>query len=249
MSRSDYYSAFMDAIHQGHSADPQVAALLAQPAFAVYRNTIFKGVTDALAANYPAVRRLVGQAWFHSAALAYARQHMPDDACLITYGQHLPAFLAGVQAAADLPYLADVAALDRCWSESHLAADDPLLNAAGLHAALTAGRNVRLTLHAAARWHWSAQHPCYAIWDASRRDDTAPMEQTEWRGEGALLTRPQGSVLWRQIGYGTCCFLDACRAGADIAEAAALALANEPDIDVAAMLGELLQAGAFTCFH
>ena len=60
MSRSDYYSAFMDAIHQGHSADPQVAALLAQPAVARTPETCLGMIASQ--ADYP---RLLAsdQAW------------------------------------------------------------------------------------------------------------------------------------------------------------------------------------------
>ena len=39
---------------------PDVAALARQPAFAVYRNTVVRGLVDAIVANHPAVARLVG---------------------------------------------------------------------------------------------------------------------------------------------------------------------------------------------
>lgn len=249
MNEHNYYRAFLQAILHGQSHDPQVAALLEQPAFSVYRNTIFKGITDALAANYPAVRRLVGDDWFQTAALAYARGHMPDDACLIDYGSQFPVFLAAAEAAAELPYLAGVAALDRCWSEAHQAADDALLDLTALHAALSDGCDVRLIPHAAARWHWEPMHPCYSIWAANRDPAAAPMQQPEWRGEGALLTRPESMVVWQQISHGACAFLDACRAGDSVSSAASQALAHEPGLDASTMLNALLQAGAFTSFH
>lgn len=249
MSNHAYYRAFLHAIAHGDSDDPQVKKLLAQPAFAVYRNTIFKGVVDTLAANYPAVLRLVGEDWFQSAALAYAREHMPDDACLIAYGREFPAFLAAAEAAADLAYLPGVAALDRCWIESHLAADDALLETATLHTALVAGHDVHLVLHAAARWRWDPVSPIYSIWNANRDPDAEPALQPEWCGEGALLTRPDSQVLWQRISSGTCVFLDACNAGASVSAAVAQAIDDEPGLDAATMLSQLLQAGAFTSFH
>lgn len=248
MNGRDYYREFLRGIWDEESADPQVAALLAQPAFAVYRNTIFKGCADALAANYPAVQRLVGEEWFQGAALAYAREHMPQDASLIAYGAGFADFLAGLDAVRDLPYLPGVAALDRCWVESHLAADDAALDVAALHAALAAGQDVSLAPHAAARWRWEAADPAYTIWVANREAAALPGE-LEWRGEGALLTRPESQVQWRPIGRGACIFLDACKNGAGVAEAAGLALDGQPGLDVAAMLGMLVQAGAFTSFR
>lgn len=248
MSGDDYYRHFLHAIRHGASTDPTVAALLAQPAFAIYRNTIFKGCGDALAANYPAVLRLVGEEWFQGAALAYAREHLPEDASLIAYGRDFPDFLAAA-AIDELPYLAGVAALDRCWTEAHLAADDAPLDVAALHAALAAGSDVRLKPHAATRWRWAPSHPSYSIWDANRRPDAALPAELDWRGEGALLTRPAGHVQWQPISAGACRFLDACRDGVGVGQAASLALEDEPALEVAAMLGSLIQAGAFTSFH
>lgn len=249
MNGHDYYRQFLHAVWHGESTHPLVASLSAQPAFAVYRNTIFKGCTDALAANYPAVQRLVGEQWFQGAALAYAREYMPDDASLIAYGLGFPAFLAACDAARELPYLPGVARLDRCWSESHLAADDASLDVAALHAALAAGRDVCLAPHAAARWYWELEHPVYSIWAANREDGQSMPSELDWHDEGALLTRPQSHVQWQQIGPGACRFLDACQRGAGVAEAAGLALDGEPGLDVAAMLGALVQAGAFTSFY
>lgn len=249
MSVRDYYREFLHGIWHGASDSPQVASLLAQPAFAIYRNTIFKGCVDALAANYPAVQRLVGEQWFHQAALVYARTCMPVDASLIAYGDGFADFLAGLDAAAELPYLPGVASLERCWSESHLAADDATIDTAALHAALAAGRDVRLVPHAASRWHWDASHPVYSIWVANRDPEADAAANIAWHGEGALLTRPDGQVQWRLAGLGMCRFLDACRAGAGVSDAAALALEGEPGLGIAAMLAELLQAGAFTTFH
>ena len=49
----------------------QAGAWAGQPGFAVYRNTVAKACIDALAANYPVVQRLVGDAWFRGMAAAY----------------------------------------------------------------------------------------------------------------------------------------------------------------------------------
>ncbi|MCA1323557.1 DNA-binding domain-containing protein [Herbaspirillum sp. alder98] len=245
----DYYDAFAEALLHGRSDDPQVLALLAQPAFAIYRNTVFKGCVDALLANYPAVHRLVGSAWMESAALAFARGHLPRQASLIAYGEGFADFLASLDAAQDLPYLPGVAALDRCWTESHLAADQPLLEVSALHVALAAGQDVTLVPHAATRWHLDAQHPVYTIWDANRSEAGDTGLAPHWQGEAALLTRAHDHVQWQLLGAGACRFLDACRDGCSIARAAGQALAIEPDLEIGAMLGQLIQADAFTSFY
>mgnify|MGYP000920526237 CR=1 FL=1 len=133
-------------------------ALLAQPGFAVYRNTVAKGCIDALQANYPAVHALVGTDWLRAVAHAFVHQHPPSDGRLMDYGAGFAEFLEGFGPAASLPYLGAVARLDRCWTEAHLAADAPALQAAWLaQQAPEALALLRLHPHPATRWRWPAR--------------------------------------------------------------------------------------------
>jgi hypothetical protein len=75
-------SAFQDALAEALSGSaaglgPWLDAPEAQPGLTVYRNTVAKGCADALAANFPVVRRLVGADWFAAAALAFAGEEPP----------------------------------------------------------------------------------------------------------------------------------------------------------------------------
>jgi len=84
---------------------PEMAALAAQPAFAVYRNTVMKGCIDALQANFPAVTRLVGEEWLRAAAAIHVRDALPADPTLLRYGAAFADFLARFEpAAAQRPY-------------------------------------------------------------------------------------------------------------------------------------------------
>ncbi|HPR44821.1 MAG TPA: DNA-binding domain-containing protein, partial [Ottowia sp.] len=79
------------------------------PGFAVYRNTVRGGCIDALEANYPVVTALVGRDWFRASAAEYAHQCPPTDVRLMMYGEDFGNFLAGLDSAAELPYLPAVA--------------------------------------------------------------------------------------------------------------------------------------------
>ena len=70
------------------SLPPDVAALARQSAFAVYRNTVVRGLVDAIVANHPTVARLVGDEWIRAAATAFARAHPPRHPMLLDYGEH-----------------------------------------------------------------------------------------------------------------------------------------------------------------
>jgi hypothetical protein len=238
-----YQDAFVAALD-----DPAAATLLAplvdQPGFKVYRNTVLRGCIDALQANYPAVTRLVGEAWFRATAAEYVRQRPPTQPALVDYGDGFAAFLAAFEPARELPYLADVAAIERCWTEAYAAADEAPLTARAL-ARLTPQETASTVLmpHCAARWHWSEQHPAYRLWSANRTG--AAPSTPQWRGEGALLVRPGDRVESLEISVGGCAFLDACARGADLTRAAAAAQAVQPAIDLAALMAQLLNAGAF----
>ena len=244
--------AFQDAFARAlfaprEDADACVAALVAQPAFAVYRNTVTKSCVDALQANFPAVARLVGEAWFRAAAAEYANREPPREPSLLAYGTTFPAFLERFAPAAELPYLADVARIDRLWTESHVAADGLLLRAADLVGidGDVLGRAV-LEPHPAARWAWSDGTPLHALWHGNRTPDAAdaPEREIAWRGEGVLLTRPEDAVQWIAIDRAACRFLDACAAGRSVAAAMDAALDADGRADPARIATTLMDAGA-----
>ncbi|WP_050477635.1 DNA-binding domain-containing protein [Herbaspirillum rhizosphaerae] len=236
---------FIRAIYGvGDSASP-LAQLTGQPGFKVYRNTVLKASVDALAANYPTIVRLVGEEWFRSAALIHACAEPPESVCLIEYGRGFTDFLSAFGPAAELPYLGEVARLDRLWTECHIAADEAPLEAAML-AALGEVDLLQSALRprASIRWRWCADQPAYSIWQANR-EQRELADELSWDGEGALLSRIDGQVVWQAAGPGMCAFLDACAAGENLQTATAKAVDAEPALDVARLLGTLIHAEAF----
>jgi hypothetical protein len=224
--------------------DATTAAMMVQPGFAVYRNTLLKGCVDNLAANFPTVMRLVGEQWFRAAALEYARAEPPVSVSLFDYGATFPSFLADFAPAAELPYLATVARLDRLWIECHTAADALPLAAEDLAALAPEALGAScLHPHPATRWLLSEHHPAGAIWIANR-EQREFISSATWRGDSILLTRIDNTVQWRLIDAGTTAFLDACLCGDTLQAAAMQGLSLQPELDVAATLGMLLQAGA-----
>jgi len=230
--------------------DPEATAGLAsQAAFSVYRNTVMKGCIDALEANFPCVARLVGSEWFRAAAALHVAANPPTDGRLLHYGADFPDFLARFEPARDLPWLPDVARLDRCWTEAHVAADAQAADAAWLASlAPDALGHARLAPHPAARWHWFGDAPVYTLWQRNRSGEGLE-DDLPWKAEGALLTRPADAVDWCAANQADCAFLDACAAGESLGNAAAAALAAQSDVDLARLLARLLRAGALVHVH
>lgn len=227
----------------------QAGAWAGQPGFAVYRNTVAKACIDALAANYPVVQRLVGEAWFRGMAAAYLQAQPPRDGRLLLYGQGLPDFVSQWRPDKSVPYLGGVAQLDRWWTEAHTSADALTVSADDLSALPAEALAATCLLpHPAARWAWFDEVPVYSLWRRHRESPQADplLGDITWQGEGALLTRPGGTVLWAPLSRGGVCFLAACSAGRSLGEAAAEAALAEPGLDLAALLALCLSQGALT---
>jgi hypothetical protein len=249
MTLAEFQQSFWRELWAEHAS----SAWAAQPGLAVYRNTVLQGCIDALRSLYPAVRRLAGDDWLAATALAYAREQPPSDGGLHGYGARFPDFIAHALAqgehADDWPWLSEVARLDRLWSESHVAADAPVLSLATL--AGPAGPDgeglarLRLRPHPAARWHRSEDWPVFSLWDAARsaKDDPNP---PHWHGQAVLMTRPEGAVEAVELDAGDHALLAGCARGLVLGEALDAALRHHPMTDPGAALARLITRGAFT---
>ena len=174
------------------------------------------------------------------------REALPADPTLLRYGASFPGFLARFEPAAELPYLPGVARLDRYWTEAHAAPDAAALDASAVaRLAPAALAETVLHPHPAARWAWFADGPIYTIWSRNRAD-SVPAADLDWRPEGALLVRPRDTVEWIALDAAGCAFLDACAAGGTLAGAARAALEAQGNADLARLMSNLLEAGAFS---
>ncbi len=113
--------------------------------FAVYRNNVVVGLTEALKAAFPAVCRIVGSEFFQAMARSYALSDLPASPILLDYGAGFPDFIARFEPAAALLYLSDVARIERAWIEAYHAAEALPLHASGF-AAIDARRLVEIHL-------------------------------------------------------------------------------------------------------
>lgn len=217
---------FQKAFAQSLMTEGQPAPLFRAHAFAVYRNTSARGAVEALRASYPTIDALLGSDMFTDVALDYRRETPPASPMMSNYGADFAAFLARQPWASELPYVADVARLDRLWLESFLAGGADTLP-------MPIGAASRIALHPAARFAWLST-PALTIWQAHRDgfDELDP----EWKEEGALFTRPGLAIRAEPIDHATHQLLIACAAPArldDLVEHVAQAI---PEADIPALL-------------
>jgi hypothetical protein len=157
----------------GAEAAPWIVAdgIAAADRLAIHRNTFAGTIAGALRITYPAVEKLVGEAFFDAASRIYLRQTPPHSAYLNDYGESFAEFLADFPPAASLAYLPDVAAVE--WAVAR-AANAP--DAAPLDLAVLAGIDPSALERLSFAPHPSVQlieirHAADLIWRAVLADD------------------------------------------------------------------------------
>ena len=205
--------------------------------FNVYRNNVVTSLIEALAAGFPTVRALVGEAFFDGLAGVFERQHPPTSPIMTQYGAALPGFLERFPPAQQLPYLADVAWLELLTRES-LHARDITPDPSAL-ATLPPERlgEARLSLLPSVRT-LSSPYPVLSIALAATGRGEAKPPST---GEDCLILRPDMTVTSHILPAGGMAFIGGLQTGQTLGAAAAALPAGS---DLSATLTLLLTAGA-----
>lgn len=211
----------------------------------VYRNNVTVSLIDALADIYPAVLRITGPEFFRAMARFHVRVTPPSSPLLFEYGRDFPAFIESCEHAREIPWLADVARIERAWLDAYHAADLPVLAAETLATLDPCSlADLRLLPHPAARIVRS-RHPAVTIFAMNRSD--APMSTPDFgQAQDALISRPEQEVVVSRLPEGGAAFLGLLLEGASLGTAAAVAFEEAPSFDLPANLSGMISAGAFT---
>ena len=243
-AHAEFLSGFSQALRGG----PLPPGLMAwdnadvERRFDVYRNNVAVSLTDALAARFPVIRRLVGEAYFAALARVYAEQDGPKSPILAEWGGGFAGFLAGFPPLAAYPYMADVARIEFVRGRAFHAADAAPVDPVRLAGADP--QRVRLMLHPSV-FVLVPDHPAVSIWACTQPGaDTAP------RGAGAeialILRDLNFDVPVRSIGRGDAALMLAIQSGERLTDAAQAAMDAEQGHDPKPLLVALMRAGAIT---
>jgi hypothetical protein len=246
---SPFAAAFASALLEPGRAVPAATigpnGKAAGKRYNVYRNNVTVSLIDALAAVFPATMRITGVDFFRTMARFHVRAAPPASPLLFEYGREFPRFIESYEHAGQMPWLADVARIERAWLDSYHAADAEPLAPQAL-ASIEAERlpGIVLTPHPAARIVRS-QYPAVTIFAANR--SVGPVSRIEASGpEDALITRPRLDVTVRRLPSGGAVFLENLMEGESLGTAAAAAISESQDFDLAANIEGILDSGAFT---
>jgi Putative DNA-binding domain len=206
-------------IRTGSGAEP-VARL------AVHRNNVVSSLIDALADAFPVTQALVGVDFFRAMASVFVREQPPRSRLLVHFGDDLPAFIAGFEPARVLPYLADMARLERARVRAYHAGDAAPVSGQAIGAALAAVDEVgglRLVCHPSVAVLDSA-FAVASLWAAHQTGDDSDLATVDpHEAEAALVLRHGLQVLVLLLPPGFAAFYAALLRGDGLGDAAARA--------------------------
>lgn len=212
--------------------------------YAVYRNNVVAGLTEALKDAFPAVHRIVGTEFFQAMARAYVVTEPPLRPILLDYGAGFPDFIRQFEPATSLPYLADVASIERAWTEAYHSPEAmPLDPAAFMAVEPDQLPGIRLLLHPSVRLVRS-QYPALTIWQMNVGDGVPAPVDFAAGGEDVLVVRPVADVELRSVPGGSLEFIRALADGTTVLAALKAAISADPGFELSTNLSGLMQAGA-----
>jgi len=213
----------------------------------IYRNNTILGLTDALAAAYPVVAKLVGELFFARLAANFIHAYPPKRAPMLMYGTEMPMFLTGYGPAAELVYLADVARLEAAWNHAYHAEEAEPLPVETLQSFPQEELGqLRLSLHPSLRYV-ASDYPILDIWRANQPEaKTDGIIRLDGGPQRLVVYRPEADVFIRPLSLGTFSFLMALGAGQPLETAWDSALTMDDSFSIHMELTALLAGKVFT---
>ena len=203
--------------------------------FEIYRAGVQANLTQALAATYPVIDKLVGHAYFEAAARCYVQDHPSREGDIHAFGDAFSEFLREFEPARALPYLPDVAQLEWYAHCAFHAADPTALDISSLGALTDAQLAVaRLDLHPGVFWMRS-DYPVHRIWHANQADAAEVEVDLDAGGVNLAVMREKLEVVLMPLETADFDFLSALRTH-DLAAACDLTLLRHADFDAGSAL-------------
>jgi hypothetical protein len=218
--------------------------------FAVYRNNVHSSLINALAAAYPVTLQLVGDEFFRAMAGLYVQASPPASPLISEYGSTFADFIQGFEPAASVPYLADVARLERLRVCAYHAADTPPLEPQAVIDALQDQANagqLRLQLHPSLAT-LNSDYAVVNVW-AAHQTKGALATLNPWPTQRALVLRHGLEVKVLSLDSGAFAFIDSLNQGAELEMAVTHSLEASVEFDLNHCLSLLIRHNAITHLH
>jgi len=216
----------------------------------VYAHGYLARLTEALALEFPAVRRILGEAAFGVLVERFVAEFPPGALDLARAGDLLPLYLGSDSFGRQLPFLPDLARLERRIAEAFVARDAELWRLDDLRR-LDPEEVARLPLSVApGAAVVRSPFPLYDLWMCrEEEDDAAVSVELEERPALVLVSRPDLLVVCRSIDEDEALLVESAAWGPVTLESVQARVAEGGDEHRVARLvhafGRLVERGAF----
>ncbi|GGX38239.1 HvfC/BufC N-terminal domain-containing protein [Saccharospirillum salsuginis] len=183
MPLSDYQEGFLDDLLSGTSSIEDAIAPAFKHRLNIYRNNVNVGLKSYLADVFPAVKALVGDAFFNSFCQRFLTSHPPHSGDLHRYGEPFADALASFPALAEQAFVDDVARLEWAYHRAYYAPD-------GTPLVMPDDPNHLLTQHASLHPSVAliqSPYPIDELWRQSRPDHKGEFTVRLEDGASSLL--------------------------------------------------------------
>jgi hypothetical protein len=235
---------FSTGLLNPHGPVPALVKHQSERRYNVYRNNVAVGLIKALEANFPVVRRLLGEHYFAGFARDFAYSTPPQSPLMFHYGADLPKALADANDLTHYPYLSDMAQLEILWRESYHAADAAPL-AGDVLASIDPDVlfDCRFKIHPATRL-FQSRFAVQSIFLANRSEGV-DMHFDPFVPQYVLIKRPRYEVTIVAITSEQYGFFLALQKGESLGQAFEHTADLDPNFDLSGTLALMLQSGAF----
>lgn len=232
-----------DGLFSSNGADPASR-------FTVYRNNVHSSLIHALSTAYPVTQQLVGDDFFCAMASLYVQAHPPTSPLISEYGSTFAEFIQGFEPAASVPYLADIARLERLRVCAYHAADCLTLDQQAVLQVLQnqadlGGLRLQLTRSLGTL---NSPYAVVAVW-AAHQIEGGVATLNPWRPQAALVLRVGLAVKVFAIDSGSVAFINSLSRGVPLQHAVEQALGAAPEFDLHQCLTLLISHNAITHLH
>jgi len=222
--------------------------VLVERRLAIYRANVSANAVKALAAAYPVVQQVVGEAFFAGLARAYRHDAPSSSGDLSEYGDGFARFLAGFAHVRSLPYLSDLARLEWQVHRAYGAADTRPWDPASIGMVAPEQQHTIRFRFAAGTSVVESPFPLVRIWTIHQpgvQDGFA----VDWSvSERALVAREELRVTVTAASAGDAAFIVATLEGATLGDAAAAALESDAAFDLSAFLSRAIASNLICGF-
>ena len=204
----------------------------------IYANMYFYRILDALKEDFPATLAVLGDDNFHNVVTGYLIEHPPTDPSITHSGSHLADYLRDHPMREDVPYIADLAKLERATVEVFLGPDADTLDADALRAvAVEDWPAMNLKLHPSAQilaLDWRVSDLLRAV------EEHRPWNPAKQHAVKVLVWRANARVFHRDLDPTEANALEAAAHSATFAEICEVVAAKAGDQDSVGTMNQML---------